>query len=196
MPKATGPVYVVAFRRRRRALTNYAKRLALVKSGKPRMVVRKSLKSVVVQFLTYADKGDVVVAAASSPELKKLGWAPRGNLPTAYLTGALAAKRAEVKGVKDFVLDIGLATASKSSVLFGAAKGALDAGLHTNFDKDAVDEARLKGEHIAKYAALVKGSAKYEKLFGSYLKEGVQPEKLVETFDVVKAKVLASKGGA
>jgi ribosomal protein L18 len=40
MAHATGPVYKVAFRRRRKNLTNYAKRLALVKGSSPRLVVR------------------------------------------------------------------------------------------------------------------------------------------------------------
>lgn len=194
MAKATGPVFNVPFRRRRDALTNYARRLALVKSGKPRMVVSKSLTSVTVQFVKFANKGDEVLAGANSAELKKLGWSPRRNLPTAYLTGALAAKRAGKKGVGEFVLDTGLSTASKSSLAYGAAKGALDAGLKTGLSNDAVDMARVRGEHIAKYAESLKNTGKYEKLFSAYLKEGMHPEKLPEKFDAVKEKVM--KGGA
>ena len=194
MSKATGPVYRVPFRRRRDSLTNYARRLALVKSGRPRMVVRKSLRGVCVQFLKFTDKGDMVLAGANSNELKKLGWSQRGNLPTAYLTGALAAKRAGAKGVDAFVLDIGLSTASKNALPFGAAKGALDAGLKTGLDPATVDAARIRGEHIAKYAVLLKGTKKYEAMFADYIKEGMQPEKLPERFDAVKEKVL--KGGA
>ena len=194
MAKATGPVYRVPFRRRRDALTNYERRLALVKSGKARMVVRKSLKSVTVQFVKFANKGDEVLAGANSAELKELGWSPRRNLPTAYLTGALAAKRAGKKGVGEFVLDIGLSTASKSAIVFSAAKGALDAGLKTGFDATIVDMARIRGEHIAKFAEVLKGSKKYEKVFSAYIKEGVHPEKLPAQFDTVKEKVM--KGGA
>jgi len=194
MAKATGPVYRVPFRRRRDALTNYAKRLALVKSGKPRLVVRKSLKNVIVQFVKFAEKGDEVIAAANSMELKKYGWNPRSNLPTAYLTGALAAKRAAEKGISEFVLDIGLQTASKNSLPFSAASGAIDAGLKSGFKRDSVDDARIRGEHIAKYAESLKSAGKYEKVFSSYLKDGVRPEDLPEKFDAVKAQIL--KGGA
>jgi large subunit ribosomal protein L18 len=190
MAKATGPVYNVPFKRRRQGLTNYAKRLALVKSGRVRMVVRKSLKGVSVQFIQFGAKGDATLAAASSRELSKYGWSARSNLPTAYLTAALAAKRASKKGVADFVLDIGLSTASKNALPFAAAKGAVDAGLKANLSKDAVAEARIRGEHIAGYAAKVKGTAKYEKLFGAYIREGVQPEKLPEKFDSAKAAVM------
>lgn len=194
MAKATGPVYDVPFKRRRKSLTNYAKRLALVKGGKPRMVFRKSLKHVSVQFVKFDERGDVVLAAANSAELKKFGWSDRSNLPTAYLTGALAAGRAKAKGVSDFVLDIGLSTASKNALPFGAVKGALDAGLKTKFSAEGVDMARVRGEHIAKYAEQLKGSGAYEKRFSDYLKQGMQPEKLPEKFDGVKAAVLKSQG--
>ncbi len=194
MAKATGPVYDVPFKRRRKNLTNYAKRLALVKSGKPRMVVRKSLRHVSVQFVRYEEKGDVTVASANSSELSKFGWSDRSNLPTAYLTGALAAGKAKKKGVTEFVLDIGLSTASKNALPFGAVKGALDAGLKTKFNPESVDAGRIRGEHIAKYAESLKGSGAYEKRFSDYLKQGMQPEKLPEKFDEVKAAVLKSQG--
>jgi len=194
MPKATGPVYRVPFRRRRDSLTNYAKRLALVKSGKPRMVVRKSLKRVSVQFMGFAGAGDEVIAAADSRELAGLGWVPRRNLPTAYLVGALAGRRAREKGVSGFVLDIGLGAASKGALPFAAAKGAVDAGLEGVPGEGKVDEARVSGAHVAKYAESIKGSPQYGKQFGAFVKAGGVPEKLPELFAAAKAKVL--KGGA
>ena len=190
MPKATGPVYNVPFRRRRDVLTNYSRRLALVKSGRPRMVVRASNRRVAVQFVSFAEKGDVVLAQADSAELKGFGWSGRRNLPTAYLTGALAAKRAKGKKVAEFVLDIGLSTASKSALPFAAVKGALDAGLKTGFDEKKIDMKRVRGEHIAAFAAGGKAGA----MFSAYAKEGVSPGKLPELFDAAKEKVL--KGGA
>lgn len=186
MPKATGPVYNVPFRRRRDVLTNYAKRLALVKSGKPRMVVRASNKRVTAQFITFAGAGDVVIAQADSAELKKFGWSGRRNLPTAYLVGALAAKRAAGKKVSEFVLDIGIKTASKSALPFAAVKGALDAGLKTGFDAKKIDMKRVRGEHIAAYAA----SGKSGGSFSLYSKEGVKAEKIPELFDAAKEKVM------
>lgn len=190
MAKATGPIYDVKFRRRRKGLTNYAKRLALVKGGKPRMVVRKSLKGVSVQFVKFVDKGDATIASANSRELSKFGWSGRSNLPSAYLTGALAAKRARKKGIADFVLDIGLSTASKNALPFAAAKGAMDAGLKSSLGTELIEESRIRGEHIAEYAKKAKAAGNYEKIFGAYLKEGVQPEKLPEKFDAAKAAVL------
>jgi large subunit ribosomal protein L18 len=194
MPKATGPVYDVPFRRRRDRLTNYARRLALVKSGVPRLVVRKSGRRVTVQLVSFANEGDKVIASADSAELKKFGWSPRSNLPSAYLAGALAAKKGAKAGAKAFVLDTGLSTASKSSLVFAAAKGAIDAGLKGSMDKGLVDEKRISGAHIAEYAGKLKEGGAKGALFSSYEKDGVKPEKIPELFAAAKDKVL--KGGA
>ncbi len=191
MGKATGPVYKVAFRRRRKNLTNYAKRLALVKGMAPRMVVRKSSTGMLVQFMEFSAKGDKVLAAVRSPALKQFGWLPRCNAPTAYLCGMLAGKMAWKKGVTDFNLDIGMNTPSKGSVVFAALKGAIDSGLKTNYTEEMITEDRITGAAIAAYAKLLKekNEAKYKSLFSSYLKENFQPEKMAEKFGEVKAKI-------
>jgi large subunit ribosomal protein L18 len=189
MGRATGPTYVVPFRRRRKNLTNYAKRMKLLKSGKTRMVVRKSNRNIIVQFINYSEKGDVTVAAASSKELEKMGWQSRCNTPSAYLTGMLAGKRAKEKGVSEFVLDIGLASPTKGALVFAAAKGAIDVGVKTKFDEEMVHQSRIRGEHIAKYAESLKGKPEYERIFASYLKAGFTPEKIPEAFDKVKEQI-------
>ena len=193
MAQATGPVYKVAFRRRRSALTNYAKRLALVKGNAPRMVVRKSNRGITVQFIEFSPKGDRVLACGLSPALKKFGWAPRCNSPTAYLCGMLAAKAAGKKGVKEFNLDIGMQTPSKGSVVFAALRGAIDAGLKSNYSNDMIEDARINGSLIEAYAKQLKSSdaAKYSRLFSSYIKESFNPEKMVEAFNAAKGKISA-----
>jgi len=189
--QATGPVYKVAFRRRRKNLTNYAKRLALVKGGVPRLVVRKSSKSILVQALTFDAKGDKVLAQAHSRDMKKYGFPARCNSPTAYLCGLLAGRLALKAGAKEFNLDIGMYTPSRGALVFAAARGAIDAGLKSNYTEEMIAEARVNGTTIAEYAKSLKGSdeAKYSRLFSSYLKENFQPEKLAETFAVAKAKI-------
>lgn len=191
MGQATGPVYKVAFRRRRKNLTNYAKRLALVKGGSPRMAVRKSATGVLVQFLGFSPEGDKVLAQARSPALRQFGWAPRCNAPTAYLCGLLAGKQAAKKGVKEFNLDIGMHTPSKGAVVFAALKGALDSGLKTNYGGEMIEEGRIDGSVIAAYAKSLKSSSpdKYARLFSSYLKEKFEPEKIAEAFGSAKEKI-------
>jgi len=54
---ATGPTYLVKFRRRRKNITDYRKRLKLLKSKKPRLVVRRFLNNIIAQITLYNEKG-------------------------------------------------------------------------------------------------------------------------------------------
>ena len=144
MTKAKGPIHKVYFRRRREGKTNYAKRLAFVKSRKTRMVVRKTNSSIIIQFIDFAFGGDKTILTVQSTKLKKLfSWPAKRNVYTAYLTGLYAGKEAKKKNVKDFVLDIGLHRPTKGNVLFAALKGALDAGLNTAYQEEMVPTAKL-----------------------------------------------------
>lgn len=144
MTRAKGPTYEIHFRRRREGKTRYDKRLAYVKSGLPRMVVRKSNRYVLVQFVEFNPTGDKCIVSISGNKLKKdYKWDAKRNVWSAYLAGLLAGKEAAKKGVKKFVLDRGRYTPSKGSVLFAALKGAVDAGLETNFDPGIVPEDKL-----------------------------------------------------
>jgi len=185
-----GPTYVVPFRRRREFVTNYRKRLAALKSGLPRIVVRKSTRSVTVQFVVFQTDGDKVLVSVNSNELKKYGWSPRANLPTAYLTGMLCALKAKKLISGKSILDIGLSTATKGSFAFAALKGVLDSGMEVSHNYE-FDEERIKGTHIATYASQLKNKQEqYKRQFGNYLKEGVEPENIVEIFENVKNKLL------
>ena len=44
---------VVPFKRKREGKTDYKKRLKLLSSSKPRLVIRKSLKNMTVQIIEY-----------------------------------------------------------------------------------------------------------------------------------------------
>ena len=181
----------MAFRRRRKNLTNYAKRLALVKGNVPRLVARKSSTGVLVQFMNYSAKGDTVLASVHSRMLSKYGWAPRCNAPTAYLCGLLAGKMAGKKGATAFILDVGMQTPSKGATIFAALRGAQDAKLATNYTDEMISEDRLTGAAIEAYAKKVKseGDAAYAKLYSSYKKQGFAPENMVALFKAAKAKI-------
>ena len=132
------------FRRRREKKTNYGKRLGLVKGGMPRMVVRKSNRYVTVQFVEFRPDGDRTLNIVSGKTLEKqFKWPSKRNSWSAYLAGLYAGKQAAKNGVKEFVLDIGMQTPSKGSVLFAALQGAVDAGLKTNFDGEKVPSDKL-----------------------------------------------------
>lgn len=151
---ATGPRYNVPMRRRREVRTDYHQRLRLLKSGKPRLVARKSNRHVRAQLVTSSPDGDETQASASSSDLTEYGWeAPTGNLPSAYLTGLLAGLRARETEVDEAVLDIGLNSATPGSKLFGIQEGAIDAGLDIPHNESVfADWSRTSGEHIAEYA--------------------------------------------
>lgn len=151
---ASGPRYKVPMRRRREVRTDYHQRLRLLKSGKPRLVARKSNNQTTAQLVATGPQGDETLASATSADLAEYGWeAPTGNLPAAYLTGYLAGKRAVDAGAEQAVLDIGLNTATPGSRVFAVQEGAIDAGLDIPHN-DAVfaDWDRTRGGHIAEYA--------------------------------------------
>ncbi|MCU4798892.1 LSU ribosomal protein L18P [Halomicrobium zhouii] len=151
---ATGPRYKVPMRRRREARTDYHQRLRLLKSGKPRLVARKSNNQVRAQLVTTGPDGDRTHAAAASNDLREYGWeAPTGNLPAAYLTGLLAGLRAVENGVEEAVLDIGLNSPTPGSKVFAVQEGAIDAGVEIPHNDDVLAEwERTRGDHIAEYA--------------------------------------------
>jgi large subunit ribosomal protein L18 len=151
---ATGPRYTVPMRRRREARTDYHQRLRLLKSGKPRLVARKSNRQVRAQLVLTGPDGDRTVASAEAADLRAYGWeAPLGNMPAAYLTGLLAGLRAIDAGVDEAVLDIGLNSPTPGSKVFAVQEGAIDAGLDVPHNDDVLaDWERTRGEHIADYA--------------------------------------------
>lgn len=147
---ATGPRYKVAFRRRREYRTDYYARKRLLRSGESRAVVRRSSKNVTVQFVDFDMNGDIVRAAATTEELRKLGWEHScSSIPAAYLAGFLAGKRAKKDGIEYAVLDIGMQNPKYGGVLFAALKGMLDAGVEVPHSEDILPaEDRIKGKHI------------------------------------------------
>lgn len=145
-----GPRYRVAFRRRREGRTDYRTRLALIKSRKTRVVVRRGSRTITVQFVDFNEKGDIVRAAATSHDLEQHGWAKGTTAtPAAYLTGLLAGSRAKALGIGEAVLDLGRAQPVKGGRLFAALKGVLDAGVAVPHDAKVLpDPKRLQGEHL------------------------------------------------
>jgi large subunit ribosomal protein L18 len=147
---AHGPTYRVKFRRRREGKTNYYRRRRLLLSKRPRLVVRKTNTSTIVQIINASVVGDATVASAISTELGDHGWtAGTGNIPAAYLTGFLVGLRAKSRGVKEAVLDVGLNPPVKGSRIYAALKGAVDAGIEVPHSPEILpDESRISGEHI------------------------------------------------
>lgn len=160
------PRYKMPFKRRREGKTDYQKRLQLLKSGKPRLVVRKSLNYVTAQLTEFNGKGDKILVAATSKELRKLGWNfACDNLPAAYLTGLLIGKKSLDKKITDVILDSGLYASVKESRIYAVVKGAKDAGLNVPADEEILpSEERIKGEHIATNEKFKNLPSEFEKI--------------------------------
>ena len=171
-------------KRRRSAVTNYAKRISVLKGDTPRVVVRKSNRGILMQIVNYEPDGDKVVVSVSSNALKKMEWPARSNTPTAYLTGLLLGQASKKLNIGSAVLDIGLYKPGKASVLFAAAKGAVDGGLKIP-NSIEFDEKRLSGQHIAEYAKTAKPGQ-----FSEYSKSKVDVQKLAELFSATKKKII------
>lgn len=138
-------------KRKRLGKTDYRARLKLLAGKKPRLVVRKSLKNIIVQIVEFHSNGDKIVVSASTKELQKIyGWdIARRNTPAAYLTGYLAGIKAKGKNMKEAIADLGFQTIGKGSLVLAAVKGAVDAGLKIPHNPESFpNEERIQGKHI------------------------------------------------
>jgi len=155
------------FRRRREGKTDYYARKRLIiqdrskyNTAKYRLVTRVTCSRVICQVIYATIKGDRVICAADSRELKRYGLeAGLTNYAACYCTGLLVARRLlhktgldklyggakkvdgedydvhkEVKGDQrrpfKAVLDVGLIRTTVGNRVFGCLKGACDGGLH------------------------------------------------------------------
>lgn len=181
--------FVVRIKRRRENKTNYRKRLNLLKSESVRLVIRRSLNSVLVQFIQYQPNGDKTIVSAHSNELMKFQWKSHlGNLPSAYLTGLLAGKKALEKNIEKAILDVGINKKIKKSNIYSALKGVVDSGVKIPHKEDILpSKEQVQGKSIEDYAKiLLKDPEKYKKQFSDYIKKGFKPEEFVKNFENTK----------
>ncbi|MBW2979100.1 50S ribosomal protein L18 [Candidatus Woesearchaeota archaeon] len=188
--KRKDKIFTVQFRRKREDKTNYRKRIELLKSGKPRLVVRPFLKNIIAQIIEFDKVGDRTLVSATGYELEKFGWHfSKGNIPAAYLTGLLVGKKGLKKGIKEAVLDIDGKTPLKGTRVFACLKGAVDAGLVVPHSEDVFpSEERLRGEHIKGYFELGKWNS--ESQFAEMKKKGVDLGKITDVFEEVRKKIM------
>ncbi|AFM98456.1 60S ribosomal protein L5 [Encephalitozoon hellem ATCC 50504] len=193
-------------------------------SVKHRLVVRITNSRVICQIVGAYMEGDRVMVYADSSELPKYGINfGLTNYSAAYATGFLIGRRAltalsldgvygpkkidgsysitedvdgEKKAPKVF-LDIGLARSTKGAKVFGAMKGASDAGLNIphsevkfygykedgSFDAQELHD-RIFGHNISEYMQELRESnpEKYEVQFSDYIKKGIQPEDIPQIY--------------
>jgi large subunit ribosomal protein L18 len=189
---AKGANYRVQYRRRRQKKTDYPARRTLATSEYPRFVVRVSNKGIIVQVSKSKIEGDYVLVNSSSHELKtNYGWMASGkNIPSAYLIGYIAGKKAIKAGIKDAILDLGLKRVTSGNKVFAVVQGAIDAGLKIPIDSDVVPSYEaITGQMIAEFAEKIVDPIEYERRFSVYLRRGLRPEVLPNHFDEVKTSI-------
>ena len=140
-------------RRRKAGLTNYHRRLKLLRSLTPRAVVLVSNTRTTCQLTKFNAGGDEVVVTMTGTDLvNKFGWPAdmsKKSVPASYLVGFALGKSAMKQGQDEAVLDLGLAANSSGSRIYAALKGMIDAGLDIPHSEDVLpSEERLNGEHI------------------------------------------------
>jgi len=194
----TRKVYLSRYRRKREKKTDYRRRLKLLKSGSPRLVVRPSTHIMSVQVIAYDQNGDRTLAEASSKELSKFGWkGDEDNVAASFLTGLLLARKVGEKGLKfeKLIPDLGMHAPHKGGKVFALLMGAAEGGLPVSMSEDVeLDESALRMEPLAEYTRELKEKDPqgYSRRFSRYLARGLEPYDLPAHFDEVRKQL----GGA
>jgi large subunit ribosomal protein L18 len=129
-------------RRRKEAKTDYKARFNLLKSERPRLVVRKTNRYIIAQVVESDIAQDKVIATVTSKDLLEKGWPKEKSgslksLAAAYLTGYLLAKNKKLKS-KNLIFDMGLHRNVPGARVYAALKGAIDGGLEVAHNPEAL----------------------------------------------------------
>lgn len=135
--------------------TDYKLRLTLLKSPFPRIVVRKTNRYVIVQYIKSKEAQDKIVLGVTSKELLKYGWKKEDagslkSLPACYFSGLLLGKKIKtLEKNHKAIIDIGLARNIKKSRICAVVMGLVDSNIDINYKKDIFpNEKRKQGEHL------------------------------------------------
>ena len=141
-------------RRRREHKTNYLRRIKLLKSGKPRIIFRRTNKYFIAQYIVSNEAQDKVEMGINSKHLLKYGWPEefKGSLkstPAAYLTGLLIGKKIIKLKLESPIVDFGMLRTFHKSKNYGFLKGIIDAGIEIKHKEETFpSEDRIKGKHL------------------------------------------------
>lgn len=157
-------------RRKQECKTDYKNRLNLLKSGKPRIVFRKTNKYIIAQYVISEEARDKIVFGITSPTLLNYGWpeSAKGGLKSltaSYLTGLLIGKQIISKKLKNPIVDLGMIRTLHKTKPYAFLKGLIDSGMNISCPEEALpSEERIKGEHLKNKIDFQKIKSKIEKL--------------------------------
>jgi|TARA_Y100000310_G_C20675261_1_gene812669 large subunit ribosomal protein L18 len=143
-------------RRRKENKTDYAKRLKMLKSRKARVVVRKTNKYIIAQYVLSPKTQDKIEIGLSSKNLLNYGWPKEfegslKSIPASYLTGFLIGKKI-IDGKKEApIIDFGMTRTLHKTKIFAFLKGLVDSGVNIKHDeKTFPEEDRISGKSLKK----------------------------------------------
>ena len=155
-------------RRRLEKRTNYTKRKNLLEHSKSRIVIRKTNKYVILQYVESKEAQDKIRLTTVSNELLNYGWSKDKigslkNLGAAYLAGFLFGNK--IKANKELrgkvILDTGLIRSTPGSRVYAAAKGIIDAGIELPCNEKVFpSEDRIKNENVKAFFDKIKENIK------------------------------------
>ncbi len=150
--------------RRKKGKTDYKARFGMLKSGKPRLVIRKSNRYVIAQIIKSDIAQDKIVASSTSKDLLSYGWPKESegslkSLGACYLLGMLIAKKS---GEKDVILDFGLQRNIQKGRIYAVVKGAVEYGMNVACSEEAMPEKDkiMDNEKTSKIIGKVEGEIK------------------------------------
>lgn len=141
-------------KRRRENKTDYLRRLKLLKSGKPRIVFRKTNKYILAQSVTSKQAQDKIEISVNSKELLKYSWPKESSgslksITASYFTGFLIGKKIIAKKLENSIVDFGMLRTQHKSKPYAFLKGLIDAGIKISCDEEKLpSEERIKGTHL------------------------------------------------
>lgn len=141
-------------KRRQECKTDYLARLKMLRSGRPRLVFRKTNISAIAQYVLSEEAQDKIVFGLTTKTLLKYGWPEnfKGSLksiPASYLLGLLVAKKIQKDNLEEPIVDLGMQRVLHKTKIFAFIKGLIDGGLEISCDEEAFpEEERISGKNL------------------------------------------------
>ena len=141
-------------KRKQERKTSYKKRFGMLKSGKGRVVIRKTNRYLIIQYVQSQESKDKVIFGISSKELLNKGWPKEikgslKNISASYITGYLFGKKGLENGLNGGILDIGLQRNIAGGKIYSALNGIVDSGFYISHDKKVFPKKeRIEGENL------------------------------------------------
>ena len=136
-------------KRKKMGVTDYRKRLSLLRSESTRLIIRPTGKGIVVQVADFAQEGDIILATVNANILKKTLGISGNNSQISYISGYYLGMKALSKGVEYAVVDTGRFKLTRGGRISCAIKGAVDAGLEINVSEEIFPpKDRIQGKHL------------------------------------------------